>query len=58
MFDAMLNEVLQTAIKSEESFNVQLQREQYNITKLKEFIVNTIGMTPEAKSLFLQLFLA
>ena len=54
----MMNEILQTAIKSEELFNSQLQKEHDNITKLKEFIVNTIGMTPEAKSLFLQLFLA
>lgn len=58
LFDSMLNEVLQEAIKSEEAFNLLLQTEHEKTSKLKEFIVTHMGMTDEARHLFISLMLS
>lgn len=46
MFDSMLNEVLQEAIKSEQAFNALLQVDVNKVQKLHEFIMS---ITPEDK---------
>lgn len=40
LYDSLLNEVLQEAIKSEELFNNTLQKEQEKIIKLKDYILS------------------
>jgi hypothetical protein len=51
LFDSMLNEVLQEAIKSEEIFNLLLQTEYEKVSKLKEFISDHVGITDEVRQL-------
>jgi hypothetical protein len=53
MFDSMLNEVLQTAIKSEESFNEQLQKERDRFEKFKQAVIEKFGDDSKEFSLFL-----
>lgn len=43
MFESMLNEVLQTAIKSEEAFNGQLQAERDRFEKFRQAVVAEFG---------------
>jgi hypothetical protein len=43
-FDAMLNEVLQEAIKSEEAFLSQLQEEKDKFEKFKQAVIEELGI--------------
>jgi hypothetical protein len=58
LFDSMLNEVLQLAIKSEENFNLQIQKENEKIIKLKDYITSHIGITKDTQNLFMSLMIS
>ncbi|MCI4437238.1 MAG: hypothetical protein JHC33_10575 [Ignisphaera sp.] len=53
MFDSMLSEVLQTAIKSEEAFLDQLQKEKDKFEKFKQAVIEKFGDDSKEFSLFL-----
>lgn len=54
-FDTMLAEVLQTAIKSEELFNTQLQKERNEYDRFRQAVLDKFGETKEFKDIMISL---